>query len=938
MTQTLEAAVRSETRIAGLILLVSATGHFAAVSVDGDTIGRRLTGHAQFPDDQVALRDIAEGVAIITDNRHRALNLLVHIGVRAPIIWDIVELACLLVPACPADDLDGAADYFSIAHGGSGAGAQAERAAVLFGLLLSMLDSLDTATLLHVTRLAAGLEWPLRALFSEVQRRRALSVLETGALAAGTPLGGWVAEGAAPRRRQSSTPDPDPPPLDLDDIARRLEPDGSIAHDLIGYESRPEQVHMAQLIAQALNRGEHLLVEAGTGTGKSLAYLLPAALRAVRSQRRVIVSTATTTLQDQLFQQDLPLVARALAGEAPLRATVLKGRTHYLCLTRWQQALHAADLSPIERLLLIKTLFWLPRTTTGDRAELRLSVAEDDAWHRLSAVTDACTPTRCAFHRVGVCFLARARRAAEDSHLVIANHALLLSDLVSRSRVLPDYDVLIIDEAHHLEDEATQQLGWRLGERDLLSRLERIWMPSVTPTGAVPEALSVLGAGSSGRLPTERTALVHQGEMARAALGSGIRRFFDGLLRLLEDPEIGAGGGDENQLRITAGVRAGSAWQELEQIWSDVVETFEGLDRMLVEIVADLESVAGASDTARDLAAEMASYSEHVRDVRRRMTACMHQPSAAAVHWISGGGRFRSAWINAAPIDVGALLRDRLFAFPEAVVLVSATLTIGGSFEHIKRRLGLDEARGEALGSPFDYGRAALLYVPNDLPDPTQTGYAAHVERAILDVATRLGGRTLVLFTSRAQLRQTYAAVRDGLAAKNITLLAQGIDESSRTRLLDAFRRGTRVVLFGTNAFWEGIDVVGDALSCVMVTRLPFAVPSDPIYAARAECFDDPFGQYAVPQAVLRLKQGFGRLIRARSDRGAVIVLDRRLVTRSYGQAFLRSLPPCSVKQGPVARAGVEAHGWMTPPADVQLSLEPAPGSALAAVALRPSA
>jgi DNA polymerase-3 subunit epsilon/ATP-dependent DNA helicase DinG len=297
------------------------------------------------------------------------------------------------------------------------------------------------------------------------------------------------------------------------------------------------------------------------------------------------------------------------------------------------------------------------------------------------------------------------------------------------------------------------------------------------------------------------------------------------------------------------------------------------------------------------------------------------------VYWLSGGGRFRYAWLNAAPLEVATLLRERLFAVPEATILVSATMAIGGSFEYVKRRLGLEDARAEALGSPFDYQRAALLYVPNDLPDPNQQGYQSLMERTILDVVTRLNGRTLVLFTSRAQLRTTYQALRDPLAAKHITLLAQGIDESSRTRLLESFRRGSRVVLFGTNAFWEGIDVVGEALSCVMVTRLPFAVPTDPIYAARAEQFDDPFGQYAVPQAVLRLKQGFGRLIRARSDRGAVVVLDRRLVTRSYGQVFVRSLPSCSVKQGPSVRTGLEALGWLTPePAGSQLALLAAPG------------
>lgn len=927
MVTSLQRDTPTETRLAGLTLVASAAGQFVALAFDGDRVVEQLDGHVDSPHDAERLRDLADGRPIISDTPRRALDVLVRTGVRSPIVWDVLELAALLAPACPNDTLDRASAFFGIVLDGSGLRWHGERTLMLFQLLVSMLDGLDTQTLLHVTRLAAGLDWPLRMLFSEAQRRRALSALETGALAAGTPIGAWIAQGAATRRRGGpSMPDLDPPPLDPDDIARRLAPEANIAHTLPGYEARHEQVHMAQLVGETLSTGGQLLIEAGTGTGKSLAYLLPAALRAVRANRRVVISTATTTLQDQLFEQDLPLVQAGLVGEPVLRATVLKGRNHYLCLRRWQMLLHAGDLTPADRMLLIKTLFWLPRTTTGDRAELHLSPAEEEAWSRVSAVAEACTPLRCTYHRIGVCFLARARRAAEESHIVIANHALLLSDLASRSRVLPDYDALVIDEAHHLEDEATQQLGWRLGERELLNRLERLWSPGAGGTGAVPESLGLIGTANGLRLPVELQPAIERGERAVLQLSSAIHRFFDGLVRLLEDPEVTSGNSDDTQMRLTAAVRAGSGWQELEHLWTEATDQQQIVEGVIAEVTADLESLPGAPDAARDLAAELSGHLDYWRDVRRRLAACVHHPSPSAVYWISGGGRFRSAWLNAAPLEVASLLRDRLFAAPEATILVSATLAIGGSFDYVKRRLGLDDARAEALGSPFDYARAALLYVPNDLPDPTQGGYQAFVERSILDVVTRLNGRTLVLFTSRAQLRACYQALREPLAAKHITLLAQGIDESSRTRLLESFRRGSRVVLFGTNAFWEGIDVVGEALSCVMVTRLPFAVPTDPIYAARAEQFDDPFGQYAVPQAVLRLKQGFGRLIRSRSDRGAVVVLDRRLVTRFYGQVFLRSLPNCSVKQGPTARTGLEAQQWLTPaPAGLQLTLQGVP-------------
>ncbi|MBV9599833.1 MAG: DEAD/DEAH box helicase [Chloroflexi bacterium] len=906
-------------QLRGLALSVGVTGQFSARAFVGTQVTTRLDGGRQ---DVGSLAELADGVPIITDSPARAEDLLGRIGRRAPPTWDILELAALLVPASPRDALDRAADFFGIVVEGSGLTRQVQCVLMLFELLVTMLDQVDTHSLLRVVRLSNGLDWPLRTLFSTLQQARAISPLEAGPLAAAAPIGGWITQGApaSTRRRRTEaaeahSPPPQPAPIDADEVVRRLAPDGALAAVLPGYESRREQGVMAQLVADALNTSSQLLVEAGTGTGKSLAYLLPVAMRAVTNQQRVVISTATTTLQDQLYEHDVPLVQSSGGSAPPPRAAVLKGRTNYLCLRRWQLLLQAGDLSAADRMLLIKTLFWLPRTTSGDRAELHLSPAEEEAWQRVCAVAEACTPVRCQYHRIGVCFLARARRKAEDSHIVIANHALLLSDLVSRSRVLPDYDILVVDEAHHLEDEATQQLGWRLGERELQGRLERLWSVGLAGGGAIPEALALIAAGNGARLPVELRPTLERGEYAVARLGSAVTRLYDGLLRLLEDPDLlAASGGDDSSLRITPAIRAGSGWQELEQTWAEAALLAQQIEPTIVEVTAELEALPEASDVAHDLSSELSGHLDYWRDVRRRLNACIHEPGKSAVHWISGGGRFRSAWLNAAPIEVGGLLRDRLFAGPEASILVSATLSIGDSFDYVKRRLGLGDAAAHALGSPFDYARAALLYVPNDLPDPNQPGYQPQLERTILDVVTRLHGRTLVLFTSRAHLKATYHALRDQLVHQGITLLAQGIDETSRTRLLDSFRRGSRVVLFGTNAFWEGIDVVGEALSCVMVTRLPFAVPTDPVYAARAEQFDNPFAEYAVPQAVLRLKQGFGRLIRSRTDRGVVVVLDRRLVTRFYGQVFLRSLPPCAVKQGPSARAGHEAANWLLAP------------------------
>jgi DNA polymerase-3 subunit epsilon/ATP-dependent DNA helicase DinG len=375
VTNAAELGTRSDARLTGLALTISARGGFCAAPFDGDRVLARLEGIAADVDDARQLAELAEGVAVVTDDHERAVDLLRHAGATSPLIWDVLELAAILVPACPRDSLVRASTFFGIV-----ADRPTEQLLMLFELLVATVDQVESQTLLHVTRLAAGLDWPLRSFFRQVQSRRALSQLETGALASGAPIGAWITQGAPGRRRRSDPSDTETRPvrpLDRQEIARRLAPDAEIARALPGFERRQEQIVMAELVADALNAGGQLVLEAGTGTGKSLAYLLPSALHAVRNDQRVVVSTATTNLQDQLFEHDLPLVQTGLRDEPPLRACVLKGRNNSLCLRRWQLLLQAGDLSPADRMLLIKTLFWLPRTATGDRAELQLSQAEE---------------------------------------------------------------------------------------------------------------------------------------------------------------------------------------------------------------------------------------------------------------------------------------------------------------------------------------------------------------------------------------------------------------------------------------------------------------------------------------------------------------------------------------------------------------------------------
>jgi DNA polymerase-3 subunit epsilon/ATP-dependent DNA helicase DinG len=375
---------------------------------------------------------------------------------------------------------------------------------------------------------------------------------------------------------------------------------------------------------------------------------------------------------------------------------------------------------------------------------------------------------------------------------------------------------------------------------------------------------------------------------------------------------------EQFNLRVSSGLRREFAWEQAERGWAALRDVWTELIREITPLVGDVGELPSSHEDAErrpgaraalELAADLESFVRFAEDAVGVGDRVMGRPSRDEVCWLSLH-QGNTLAIHLAPLHVGRLLWDELFSRKESVVVTSATLTTESSFRYIRERLGLEDARELQVGSPFDFRRSTLLYLPTDLPEPGQPYYQHHLVDAIVDVVVELGGRTLVLFTSHGQLRHTYEALRQPMEAQRIILLGQGID-GSRARLLETFRTGPRAVLLGTSSFWEGVDVVGDALSCLVITRLPFTVPTDPVFAARSELFDDPFREYAVPQAILRFKQGFGRLIRSRTDRGVVVVLDRRIQTKRYGQAFLASLPDCTVRSGPARRLPDLARQWV---------------------------
>jgi DNA polymerase-3 subunit epsilon/ATP-dependent DNA helicase DinG len=775
---------------------------------------------------------------------------------------------------------------------------------LLFAALLDRARRLDPADLKTIVRLADRVEWDLGLVFR---------------LAAAAPLPAPAAPPAPP----GAPPEPLRPaasrrPVDVAALERLIAPGGPLARHLPGFEDRPGQRAMLREVGAVLNRGDQLFVEAGTGTGKSLAYLLPAAAWSLANDRPVVIATHTINLQDQLWHKDLPLVRELLAR--PLRVAPLKGRSNYLCRTRLASLLARDDLDAVAVRAAAKILVWSRRTRTGDRAELMLPSEEERIWRQVSAEGDACSAERCPEAQIGACWLQRARARAAGAHLILVNHALLISDMLVENRLLPGYDHLIIDEAHHLEEVATEVLGFQAGD----SRIR--------------EAVAAFESGDRGLLARLGAAVSASGldNSARHALGQAIAQARETAERVgpaaaafqqaLSAFTAAALGDRTGEVRLTSAVRGQPAWSAIELAWEAVSEPLGQLraegGRLLQALVAGAEHF-GDLEEVTALVSQLGAGLRELSELDSGLGRIVCQPQANDITWLSRGTPGRLS-LKLAPLEVGDILARRLFGEKEAVVLTSATLRAGERFDFLAGRLGLPDARGQVLPSPFDFGRAALVFYPTDMPEPGQTGYQAALGRALVALVGAMGGRTLVLFTAHSALRETYHQIRGPLGELGIAVIGQGLD-GSRSNLLEALRDpDTRTALLGTRSFWEGVDVPGEALSCVVIPRLPFDVPTDPIFAARSETCEDPFSEYAVPQAVLRFRQGFGRLIRRASDRGVVAVLDSRIRTKPYGPAFLAALPDCPHHAGPIAGVGEVARRFLA-------------GQALPAQPLRPS-
>ena len=819
-------------------------------------------------------------------------------------IIDTYELASVLMPTASRYNLGALGKQLGILLPATHRALDDARVTMAaFDRLFEIARELPLEVIAEIVRLSEPLEWDAGWLFQEVLRARA----KEGIQAKKTKK-----KDTALRFDDSKFPPLDNPenpiPLNVDEVSSVLEYGGPFSRYFETFEQRPEQVDMLRAVTNSLSYGNHLMVEAGTGVGKSFAYLVPAALFALQNNTRVVISTNTINLQDQLIQRDLPNLSQAL--DLDFRFAVLKGRSNYLCPRRMENLRHYGPRTADEMRVLAKVMVWQLNNHSGDRSELNLTgPAEREVWVRVSAEDDACTTETCIKRTGGACPFHRAKTMSQSAHVLVVNHALLLSDVATGSKVLPEYSHLIIDEGHHLETATTNALSFKLNQFDLERMMKEVGGSS---------------SGVLGRLLTEsREALrpsdfgLLQQRVSRATdmafrIEQMSREFFNIVGEFARMQREGHQQSSYSwQMRVLPATRTLPGWDEVEVAWDTTGETLRMLMISLSEIYkAASELYAEGFEDLEDVMADISNVARRITEAETNINGMISKPNQGMVYWLEVQPNGNRLSLNAAPLSVASLVEKYLWHEKRSVILTSATLTTHGEFQYLRNTLGADEADEMQLGSPYDYESAALLYIANDIPEPNVNGYQQQLDRALLATAKATGGRMLVLFTSYAALKKTAQNITGPLAREDIYVYEQG-DGASPNALLESFKATDRAVLLGTRSFWEGVDVPGDSLSIVVLTKLPFDVPTDPLIAARSEMYEDSFQQYYLPEAILKFRQGFGRLIRTASDRGIVAILDRRVLTKQYGRLFLESLPRCTARQGPAMSLANQAAKWL---------------------------
>lgn len=826
---------------------------------------------------------------------------------KNPVI-DTYEMAAVLLPSAPRYGLGSLCHQLGVVLSDAHRAINDARATMgVYNKLYEKLGQLPIDLIAEMVKQSQDLGWAAELPFRWVLQDLIKQGIQPKRVV--DKEGGLLLEFGKPERTKPLEPEAELSPINVDDLAAVLEPGGAFSQHITGFEHRSQQVEMLRAVTNAMNTGQHLMVEAGTGTGKSLAYLIPAAAWALTNKERVVISTNTIALQDQLIQKDIPDLMEATGLD--IQAAVLKGRGNYLCPRRFNAMRRRKPENLDELRVLGKVLVWLQSSHSGDRSELNLNgLPERLIWSRISAEDEGCKLENCLKLTGGRCPFYKARLAAESAHILVVNHALLLADAATDNRVLPAYNYLIIDEAHHLESATTDAMAYRLRAQDVNRMVRDLGSHE---QGLLGRLLSTAHAFLKPSDLAELNKLIAEATDRAFRFDNEMTAYFRALDALLLELREGKPLGTyPQQTRILSAVRTMPAWLDVEISWEQAAADLDALLRTIRQIregLRGMESVDSAD--AEDLLGSLAMVSQNLSEIREKVESLTMDPQSDQIYWVELDPLQGRLTLQIAPLHIGGLMEKYIWHEKASVILTSATLTTHGEFDYLRKRLNGEDADELTVGSPFDYENSALVYLPADIVEPNDSyGHQRTIDETVVRLAVACGGRMLVLFTSYAQLQKTSKAIQAPLAKHDITVFEQG-EGASATALLDTFKATPRAVLLGTRAFWEGVDVPGEALSVLVIAKLPFDVPSDPVIAARSESFDDPFNEYNLPEAILRFRQGFGRLIRTQTDRGVVAILDKRVITKAYGRLFMESLPQCTVIQGGIANLPEKAARWL---------------------------
>ena len=819
--------------------------------------------------------------------------------------YDTWDLATVFMPRSRQYSLKYLTSHFKVEHNDAHrALADAMATKNVYVKLLRLAAEQDSGLLAYLSNLASRSHWSISGILAGLEGVGDAQTSSVGLT--GLDLEQMSIRLGSPEKRRA---DPALSDLSEDKVAGLLTKDGPFAKVFSGFEPRPEQEQMLSSVTKAMYHNQHLVVEGGTGVGKSMSYLLPSALFAISKGQRVVISTNTINLQEQLMNKDIPALTEVLeqsglVAQGVLKAALLKGRTNYLCLRRWNHLARSDSPTIDDARLLSKTSVWMQNTTSGDRAEINLSGRDSGSWSHVSAGEKGFCPGL----RDGTpCFLRAARERAEQAHIVVVNHALLLSDLARGGGLIPEYQHLIIDEAHNLEDEATRQLGFSISQ----DKLDEVWEPQSRLTTQIRQATAAEGLASSIREEANNYVSTVEAE------GAKLRQVWGRLWAEVERFQANQRSGTRDngqQMLITSQLHGSQSWSDLHLAWENLDVGLQQASQNVGQLHRFLDStLLPAANDQPALVMETANLMDEVETMREEFVSILGNPIDNDIHWISNdqirGNPIVS--LNSAPLDISGTLAAELFQHKDSVVLTSATLSTEGNFEYFKSRVGVGGDSEELLvGSPFDYQKAALLLIPEDMPPPNSDQYVDAMVRVLTDLGTTMNGHTMALFTSYASLRAVAQRLRAPLMGQDIQVLAQSIDGSAQ-QLMTRFAEEPNSVLLGTASFWEGVDLPPGLLKALVLTRLPFAVPTDPVVMARSNQYENPFSEFSVPQAVLRFRQGFGRLIRNKADRGTIVIMDNRITGKSYGSSFLKSIPPCTLKPSSLTNTGQLASQWL---------------------------